>query len=137
MGEARFWYVLMTSLRFLSRFNRKAIIAVFVGLLVILGGVFSPAHASRPSPVLYPRSGWVTIGAGQSGSLYSTCTTDRYTLGGGYETEGISGNSFNGFKMVNEYPADYRTWRIRLRNTDDVARRVRIYNICAKPGDFR
>ncbi|MEL6350313.1 MAG: hypothetical protein AAFR58_00960 [Cyanobacteria bacterium J06627_28] len=128
----------MPSLRFLSRSrsNVKVVAVIFTFLLVLLLGLFSPAYG-RPSPLLYPQSGWVTIGAGQSGSLFSTCTTDRYTLGGGYETEGISGNSFDGFKIVNEYPADYRTWRIRLRNTDDVDRRVRIYNICAKTSDFR
>ena len=129
----------MTSLRFLtrSRFSLKAIAATATLLLVLLLGVWAPAHASRPSPLLYPQSGWVTIGAGQSGSLYSSCSTDRYTLGGGFETEAISGNSFDGFKVVNAFPADYRTWRIRLRNTDNVARRVRIYNICAKTSDFR
>ncbi|MEL6492992.1 MAG: hypothetical protein AAFV85_03395 [Cyanobacteria bacterium J06634_6] len=129
----------MTSLRFRarSRFSLKAIATIFTLSLVLIAGVWAPAHASRPSPLLYPQSGWVTIGAGQSGSLYSTCSSDRYTLGGGFETEGISGNSFDGFKIVNAYPADYRTWRIRLRNTDDVARRVKIYNICAKTSDFR
>ena len=108
-----------------------------VSAVLLLGVVAARALAARPVPITYLKSGWVSIGAGQSGDLIWKCPTDRYTMGGGFETRPVSGNTFEGFKVIHSFPQDYRTWKLRLRNTDTITRQVKIYNICAKTTDFR
>ncbi|MEM6518687.1 MAG: hypothetical protein AAF722_05055 [Cyanobacteria bacterium P01_C01_bin.70] len=116
-----------------QRFN-KTVLTITIALITLIAVFVPSALAQRPpSPYLYTSSEWVSIGANQSGTLVWRCPSDRYTVGGGFETEAISGNSAEGFKMIHSYPEDYRTWRLRFRNTDDAARNVKIYNICALP----
>ena len=113
------------------RFNRT-VLAVALAIVTTVAVFMPTAIAQRPpSPYLRTSSDWVSIGANQSGTLVWRCPSDRYTVGGGFETEAISGNAAAGFTMIHSYPEDFRTWKLRLHNTDDVARNVKIYNICA------
>lgn len=124
----------MTMLKlFFRQFNKTVLIIALAVVTTV--SVFVPgAIAQRPpTPYQISSSDWVSIGSGQSGTLIWRCPSGRYTVGGGFETEAISGNASTGFKMIHSYPEDSRTWRLRLRNTDDVARNVKIYNICALP----
>lgn len=111
----------------------KTLLTLCIGTMMTIVLLTQNAVARPPSPYLHARSEWVSVGSRQSVTLTWSCPTNRYTVGGGFETEGISGNPFGGFKVVNSYPSDYRTWQLRLLNTDDVARNVKIYNVCALP----
>ncbi|MBX2862688.1 MAG: hypothetical protein KTR27_03965 [Leptolyngbyaceae cyanobacterium MAG.088] len=108
--------------------------------LLCLGGILAGAplmQSSLAQPAAptysYTSSGWVSIGAKQSGTLTWRCPSGRNTVGGGYETQAVSGNSADGFKVIHSFPEDSLTWKVRLRNTDDIARNVKIYNMCSLP----
>ncbi|NEQ55145.1 MAG: hypothetical protein F6K11_34330 [Leptolyngbya sp. SIO3F4] len=114
------------------RFSRKICAAISV-LTALVFGLCLPASA-RPSPVLWENSGWVTVGPRETVSLYSRCTNDRVVVSGGFHSQSASGN--RGFKVIDSYAEDAWTWRLRLRNTNDSARQVKIQRICIKPSEF-
>lgn len=82
--------------------------------------------------IRYNRSDWVRIQANQSETLTWTCPSNAYTVGGGFETREVQGNPSSGFSMIHSFPSSEHQWTLRLRNNDDIAREVRIYNICAE-----
>jgi hypothetical protein len=82
--------------------------------------------------IMYHRSDWVKIQPKTSGTLKWNCPSNAYTVGGGFETREEQGNSSNGFTMIHSFPSSEHQWTVRLRNQDDIARDVRIYNICAE-----
>ncbi|MBX2862689.1 MAG: hypothetical protein KTR27_03970 [Leptolyngbyaceae cyanobacterium MAG.088] len=107
--------------------------------LLCLGGILASAPLmqsalAQRSTYTYLSSDWVSIGPQQSSTLRWRCPSDRNTVGGGFETQAVSGNSADGFKVIHSFPEDSRTWKLRLRNTDDIARNVKIYNICSAKG---
>ncbi|NDJ16961.1 hypothetical protein [Myxacorys almedinensis] len=81
--------------------------------------------------IRYHRSDWVKIQPKQSGTLAWNCPSNAYTVGGGFETRAEQGNSSSGFSMIHSFPSSEHQWTVRFRNTDDIARDVRVYNICA------
>lgn len=82
--------------------------------------------------IMYYRSNWVKIQPKNSGILKWNCPSNAYTVGGGFETRAEQGNSSNGFTVVHSFPSSEHQWTVQLRNQDDIARDVRIYNICAE-----
>jgi hypothetical protein len=82
--------------------------------------------------ISYHRSDWVKIQPKQSGTLKWNCSANANTISGGFETRPEDGNSSSGFSVIHSFPSNERQWEVRLRNTDDIARDVRIYNICAE-----
>ena len=112
-------------------------ISLWQGLVFFGLGILATPVLSRPVPLTYPQSGWVSIGANSSSDLVWRCPADRYSVGGGFETRPIAGQPTKGFTMIHSFPQDFRTWKLRLRNNDNVTRQVKIYNICAKTTDFR
>lgn len=126
----------MSAIKLFSQRCNKTVLAIVLALMTTVTVFVPTAIAQRPPlPYQISSSGWVSIGAKQSGTLVWRCTSDRYryTVGGGFETEAIAGNESAGFKVIHSYPEDSATWKLRLRNSDDVARNVKIYNICALP----
>ena len=123
----------MSVIKLLSRRCNK-IVLVFALAIVTAINVFVPgAIAQRQiGPYLVAKSEWVTIGAKQSGSLYWQCPSDRYAMSAGFETEAVGGNPSAGFKIINSYPSDSQTWQLRLRNSDDIDRNVKMYTVCAQ-----
>ncbi|MDZ7961086.1 MAG: hypothetical protein RMY34_24940 [Aulosira sp. DedQUE10] len=82
--------------------------------------------------LMYYRSNWVKIQPKTSTTLNWPCPNNAYTVGGGFETRAEEDNVANGFTVIHSFPASEHQWRVRLRNQDDIARDVRIYNICAE-----
>jgi hypothetical protein len=124
----------MSTFNWLSRRFSKTLVAFAIALITLIAIFVPSAMAQRPPlPYLLSSSDWVTIGANQSGTLVWRCPSGRYTAGGGFETEAVPGNSSAGFTVIHSYPEDIRTWHLRLRNTDDIDRNVKIYNICGLP----
>ncbi|MDB9524535.1 hypothetical protein PN498_00920 [Oscillatoria sp. CS-180] len=125
----------MTALKLFSRRFNKTVLVIALTIVAAINIFVPSAIAQRPPmPYQITSSDWVSIGAGESGTLVWRCGDRyRYTVGGGFETEAISGNASTGFKVIHSHPEDSATWRLRLRNTDDVARNVKIYNVCALP----
>ncbi|MEL6382989.1 MAG: hypothetical protein AAFQ89_11045 [Cyanobacteria bacterium J06626_18] len=122
----------MSALKLLSRRYNKAVLAIALAILTAITVFVPGAIAQRQiGPYLVAKSDWVTIGAKQTGSLYWQCSDDRYPLSAGFETEAVGGNPSAGFKIIHSYP-DYRTWNLRLRNSDDIDRNVKMYTICGQ-----
>ena len=114
-----------------QRFN-KPMLVLAIAVATTISIFMSSAIAQRPpSTYMTAISDWVNVDAGQSVSLYWQCPADRAAISGGFQTEGVSGNAFAGFKVINSHPDGYNTWRLRLKNTDDIARNVKIYTVCA------
>ena len=113
-----------------QRFN-KPVLVLAIAVATTISIFMSSAIARPPSTYMTAMSDWVNVGAGQSVSLVWHCPAGRGAISGGFQTEGVSGNAFAGFKVINSHPEGYGTWRLRLNNTDDIARNVRIYTICA------
>ncbi|MBD2169144.1 hypothetical protein H6G04_32785 [Calothrix membranacea FACHB-236] len=82
--------------------------------------------------IMYYRSNWVKVQPKTSTTLSWSCPNNAYTVGGGFETRAEEDNVANGFTVVHSFPSSEHQWRVRLRNQDDIARDVRIYNICAE-----
>ncbi|MEM9807100.1 MAG: hypothetical protein AAF959_17680 [Cyanobacteria bacterium P01_D01_bin.56] len=107
--------------------------AVIALLATLILGIHTPAIA-RPNPVQWQNSDWVTVAPRTTVSLYSRCPNDRIVVSGGFHSQSASGN--RGFKVIDSYAEDAWTWRVRLRNTNDSARQVKIQRICIKPSEF-
>ncbi len=117
-----------------SRPQLKTAALVCLGSIMAGAPLMQSTLAQSAAPTyMYSSSGWVSIGPRRSGTLIWRCPSGRNTVGGGYETQAVSGNSSAGFKVIHSFPEDSRTWKVRLRNTDDIARNVKIYNMCALP----
>ena len=82
--------------------------------------------------ISYHRSDWVKIQSKNSGKLVWNCPANANTVGGGFETRPEQDNASSGFSMVHSFPSGERQWTVQFRNNDDIARDVRIYNICAE-----
>ncbi|MEM9504304.1 MAG: hypothetical protein AAGA01_10160 [Cyanobacteria bacterium P01_E01_bin.43] len=115
-----------------QRFN-KPVLVFAIAIATTISIFMSSAIARPPSPYITAISDWVNVDSGQSVSLFWQCPAGRGAISGGFQTEGVSGNSFAGFKVINSHPENYNTWRLRLNNTDDIARNVKIYTVCALP----
>ena len=114
------------------RFSHRVWVAIALCTALVLG-LCMPVVA-RPSPVLWERSDWVTVGPRETVSLYSRCANDRVVVSGGFHSQSAAGN--RGFKVIDSYAEDAWTWRLRLRNTNDSSQPVQIQRICVKPSDF-
>lgn len=114
------------------KFSARIWVSISILIALVLG-LCVPAFA-RPSPVLWQTSSWVTVGPRETVSLFSRCTADRMVISGGFHSQSAAGN--RGFKVIDSYAKDARTWRLRLRNTNDNNQSVNIQRICVKPSDF-
>lgn len=121
------------------KLSTRSIIAlgVFAASALIAPAVLAvQVYGTQPTKdkvqISYHRSDWVKLQAKQSGTLRWNCPANANTVGGGFETRPENSNSSSGFSVIHSFPSGERQWEVRLRNTDDIARDVRIYNICAE-----
>ena len=84
------------------RFGHRVWVAIALCTALVLG-LCMPVVA-RPSPVLWERSDWVTVGPRETVSLYSRCANDRVVVSGGFHSQSAAGN--RGFKVIDSYAED-------------------------------
>ncbi|AOY81497.1 hypothetical protein BJP36_17830 [Moorena producens JHB] len=94
--------------------------------------IYPTADLGSNTRIKYHRSDWVKVQSKQSATLAWNCPSNAHTVGGGFESRPEQGNASSGFTVIHSFPSSDRQWRVRLRNQDDIARDVRIYNICAE-----
>lgn len=107
--------------------------ALLTPAVVLAVQIYGGDRSLSEKPALgYHRSDWLKVQPKNSVILKWNCPANAYTVGGGFETRAESGNTSNGFTVIHSFPSNERQWTVQLRNQDDIARDVRIYNICAK-----